>query len=210
MPRKINGRPDLTSALLDPSLRLLRLFPRLHRWAVARVQARHLGQGLSLRQLAVLSAIRDGLSSPGQVARRLRVTPAVVTGLVDRMERRGYVRREAEVEDRRRLRLVLTETGLAVGLEIQQALAEELATQLVGASPTEVKELNRSLELMERTLVTLERLTPTAPEEGPDEEPEEDDSWRASSAPPLPATKGGAAKARRGPGHRSRPPATEG
>lgn len=158
---------------LDSTLRLIRLVPRLHRWAVERVQARHLGQGLSLRQLAVLSAIRDGLASPSQVARRLRVTPAVVTGLVDRMERRGYVRREAEPGDRRRLRLVLTKTGLDVGQEIQQTLAEELAGQLSGVSPTEARELSRSLELLERTLATLEQHPPPALEPGEEEDADE-------------------------------------
>jgi DNA-binding MarR family transcriptional regulator len=150
---------------LDHALRTLELVTRLHRWAVASVQANHLGRDLSLRQLGVLYALRENPSSPGQLARRLRVTPAVITGLLDRLERRGYVRREADPEDRRRLRLVLTESGLAVGQEVRLALAGDLATQFESASPTELNELGRTLELLRRALAALEADTPSLPNE---------------------------------------------
>ena len=142
------------------ALQALQLIPRLYRWAVASMQANHLGRDLSLRQLGVLYALREGESSPGQLARRLRVTPAVVTGLIDRLERQGYVRREAEPADRRRFRLVLTENGLAVSREVQQALASELAAQFASASPEQLQELGRSMQLVERALLALEERTP--------------------------------------------------
>ncbi|QRK13630.1 MarR family transcriptional regulator [Archangium violaceum] len=144
--------------------------PRLNRWAVASVQANQLGGELSLRQLTVLYAIREGVSSPRHLARRLRVTPAVITGLLDRLERHGYVRREADPDDRRRLRMVLTEAGLTVGQRVQQALANDLAAQFASASPTELKELGRALDLVERALIALENRTPTSLECDEDEE----------------------------------------
>lgn len=161
---------------LDHALRTLELVTRLHRWAVASVQANHLGRGSSLRQLAVLYALRQGPSSPGQLARRLRVTPAVITGLLDRLERHGYVRREADPEDRRRLRLVVTESGLAVSQEVRLALAEEVATQFETASSAELNELGRALDLLQRTLGALEAHTPQPPDTEPDEDTEAADS----------------------------------
>lgn len=143
----------------------LRLIPRLYRWAVASTQANHLGRGLSLRQLGVLYALREGVTSPGQLARRLRVTPAVVTGLLDRLERNGHVLREAEAGDRRRSRLLLTDTGREVSLEVHQALASQLAAQFTSASPEELQELERSLSLVERALVALEKSTSLGPED---------------------------------------------
>lgn len=160
---------------LDHALRTLELVTRLHRWAVASVQANHLGRDLSLRQLAVLFTLKASPSSPGQLARRLRVTPAVITGLLDRLERRGYVRREADPEDRRRLRLVVTESGLAVGQEVRLALAGELATHFESASSADLSELGRSLELLQRVLVALEAHTPS-----PDAEPDEDSEAKDS------------------------------
>ncbi|PTL84882.1 MarR family winged helix-turn-helix transcriptional regulator [Vitiosangium sp. GDMCC 1.1324] len=169
---------------IDYALRALRLLPRFHRWAAASVQANHLGGELSLRQLTVLYSIRDGISSPGQLARRMLVTPAVITGLLDRLERRGYVRRETEPDDRRRLRMVLTESGLAVGQEVRQALAQQMAAQFASASSSELKELGRALDLLERSLGALEKLTPTAPASGPEDEAE----WDLASEEQRPAS----------------------
>ena len=158
---------------LDPALRTLRLFPRLHRWAVAAVQANQWGQGLSMRQLGVLSAVRDGVSSPGLLARRLLVTPAVITGLVDRLERQGYVRREAQADDRRRLRLVLTKSGRAVSDSLQQALVRELAAQL-DTEPEQARVLSQALEQLERAMSQLEtRTSPLALTEAEEPEPAE-------------------------------------
>ncbi|QRO02743.1 MarR family transcriptional regulator [Archangium violaceum] len=143
---------------------------RLHRWAAASVQANQLSGELSLRQLTMLYAIRQGISSPGLLARRLLVTPAVITGLLDRLERQGYVRREPEPDDRRRLRMVLTEAGLEVSQQVQQAVTGDLAAQFASASPTELKELGRALDLMERALGALEQRTPSPPEGGLEDE----------------------------------------
>ncbi|OJT17369.1 hypothetical protein BO221_45460 [Archangium sp. Cb G35] len=157
---------------LDHALRTLGLIPRLYRWAMSSVQANHLGRELSLRQLGVLYSLRAGPLSPGQLAQRQRVTPAVITGLLDRLEQRGYVRREADPEDRRRLRLVLTESGQEVSQEVRQALAGEMAAQFASASPTELKELDRSLDLLERALAAMEARAPTPLETNPDEDTE--------------------------------------
>lgn len=148
---------------LEYAQRALRLIPRLNRWAVASVQAHPLGRSLSLRQLSVLHAIGEGVSSPGQLALRLRVTPAVVTGLVDRLERQGHVRREPEPNDRRRFRLVLTETGLAVRQEIQHSLSSQLAARLADASAPDLEAMDRALKLLEHALVALEAAAASAP-----------------------------------------------
>ncbi|HEU5431044.1 MAG TPA: MarR family transcriptional regulator, partial [Thermomicrobiales bacterium] len=89
----------------------LRLMPRFHRWAAARIESNPLDDRLSLRQLATMFALCDGSLSAGALARRMKVTPAVVTGIVDRLERRDYVRRQADPDDRRRQDLALTPTG---------------------------------------------------------------------------------------------------
>src|SRR3954452_8095754 len=103
--------------------RLLRLLPRFPRWAATAVQARRGGEDLSLRQLAVLYLVREGAVFPSSLARQLRISPAVVTGLLDRLEQRGYVRRRMDPGDRRRQRLELTENGLAASLAVQDLLS---------------------------------------------------------------------------------------
>jgi DNA-binding MarR family transcriptional regulator len=151
---------------VDPSRqtarRVLQLMPRWHRWAAATLQASHLDQELSLRQLGVLYLIQGGLTSPGQLARRLWVTPAVVTGLLDRLEQRGFVRREIDPADRRRLRLELTEAGRATGEALGQILTEELATQLATYDLSQLAELERALDVLEDALIVLAARLPAA------------------------------------------------
>jgi len=115
---------------------------------------------LSVRQYAALCGIHEGAASPGELARLWRVTPAVITGIVDRLEKRGLVRREIDPRDRRRQRLALTEAGRAASEGVERALVDDLANQLVTAAPVELDELNRAIALLHRTFAALEARTP--------------------------------------------------
>jgi DNA-binding MarR family transcriptional regulator len=144
----------------DRAQQTLTLLPVLRRWVTARVHRVGADAGLSLRQYAALTGIRNGASSPGELARLWQVTPAVITGIIDRLERRELVRREPDSYDRRRLRLALTDAGLAASTLVERALTEELAAQLSQASPRELDELGRALDLLQRTFAALEAQTP--------------------------------------------------
>src|SRR6478672_1010863 len=77
-------RTEANVAVTRPAEQTLRLIPRLTRWAQARVVDDDEGPDLSLRQLSALQMIQDDETTTlGDVARRLMVTPAVVTGLID-------------------------------------------------------------------------------------------------------------------------------
>src|SRR5215212_2042209 len=144
----------------DRAEQTLELLPVLRRWVTARVHWAGSDAGLSLRQYAALNGIRQGASSPGELARLWQVTPAVITGIIDRLERRDLVRREPDPDDRRRLRLALTEAGLAASAHVERVLTEELAAQLSRASPRELAELGRALDLLQRTFAALEAYAP--------------------------------------------------
>jgi DNA-binding MarR family transcriptional regulator len=160
---------DLTAA--DACARqTLDLLPILRRWVTARVHWAGADVGLSLRQYAALHGIREGASSPGELARLWQVTPAVITGIVDRLERRGRVRREPDPWDRRRLRLALTDAGLRASQEVELALTGDLAAQLATASLDELAELDRALDLLQRTFATLEARTPKPASTSPDDD----------------------------------------
>lgn len=63
----------------------------------------------------VLGLLRDhGSMSPSELGERLIVTRATVTGLLDSLERRGFVRRSAHPTDRRSLQVEITDHGLSV------------------------------------------------------------------------------------------------
>ena len=52
-----------------------------------------------------------GRATHAELARRVLLTPATLTGVVDTLEKSGYVRRERDATDRRVVWLVLTEAG---------------------------------------------------------------------------------------------------
>jgi DNA-binding MarR family transcriptional regulator len=76
--------------------------------------------GVSAAGGLVLGLLRDhGPMSPSEVGTRLIVTRATVTGVVDSLERRGYVRRTPNPGDRRSLLVELTPEGRAVVREVR-------------------------------------------------------------------------------------------
>ena len=91
------------------------------------------------------------------------VTPAVVTGLIDRLERRGYVRRVGSLFDRRRVHLELTSAGEDARDHAENRLASEMERYISELSDDEVDRLNDGLALLNTVLGRLERerKTPT-------------------------------------------------
>ena len=170
--------------------RLLRLLPRFQRWAATTVQASRGGQDLSLRQLAVLYLIREGAVFPSELARQLRVAPAVVTGLLDRLEQRGYLSRLADATDRRRLRLALTDTGLAASLAVQQMLSQDVAAYLERAPVPQLDALEQVLGLLESVVDGLEQDSPRLGPVAVDDEDLWDTPERDASAADLAASAG--------------------
>lgn len=145
------------------AMEILDITPRLNRWAESRVTQAASDVKLSLRQLSALSMIEDENTTLGDVARKLMVTPAVVTGLIDRLERRGYVRRINSTGDRRRVLLSLTDEGRAAAESAQTFLISELETALGKLSAEDLKALDRALKLLKPVATDLESSTPTTP-----------------------------------------------
>jgi DNA-binding MarR family transcriptional regulator len=66
---------------------------------------------LTLMQIRCLRILRERPLPAGDVARRLGLSPASMTRLLERLESRGYIRRTVDPEDRRRVLVALTEAG---------------------------------------------------------------------------------------------------
>lgn len=69
--------------------------------------------GLSETELVTLEHLSRERIGPAEVARRLEVSTAAATGIVDRLVARGHVERRAHPADRRRTELVITGSGRA-------------------------------------------------------------------------------------------------
>ena len=81
---------------------------------------------LTSTQATLLCVIRDQQQGMGELAQLLGVAKNALSGLVDRMERRGLVRRETLGHDRRAVTLSTT----ALGQEIVGALYADVADRM--------------------------------------------------------------------------------
>jgi MarR family 2-MHQ and catechol resistance regulon transcriptional repressor len=106
-------RPDVGPAERD-ALKLWVVLSRAHAAIAARAAADVARHDLTLAEFGVLEALyHKGRMLLGEVQRSLLVSSGGVTYLVDRLERRGLVRREACPEDRRARYAALTDEGTA-------------------------------------------------------------------------------------------------
>ena len=133
----------------------IRVTPQLSRWIQLQMTNDE-EHDLSMRQLSALQFIDGTETTLGDVARNLNVTPAVVTGLIDRLERRGYVRRVASVFDRRRVYIELTTAGEDVRDHAEDQLAKRLEDLLSKLSDDEVAALEEGLRVMEKVMASVE------------------------------------------------------
>lgn len=95
----------------------------------------HLGQQLTvnLTDLAAMEhLIRSGPLGPGELARRLGVTPPAVTAAVDRLEELGHVTREPNPADRRAVVVTPTPASAQKAMSILMPMISEIDATLDG------------------------------------------------------------------------------
>src|SRR3954447_7847380 len=106
-----DARPDLDIGLLQVTARLSRIGTHLARRQEAVFSRFGLGRG----EVGALSALRIAgpphRLSPTQLGRGLMLSSAGVTSRVDRLERRGLVRRPSDPDHRRGVIVELTDEG---------------------------------------------------------------------------------------------------
>ncbi len=89
---------------------------------------------------------------PNEIADRLIITRATVTGLVDSLERRGYVRRCPHQSDRRMILVEITETGRQVADAFRPIVHQHQKQWLEVLNETERQQLIDSLHRLQAVL----------------------------------------------------------
>ncbi len=106
----------------------------------------------------VLGILRDhGAMAPSELGERLIVTRATVTGLLDSLERRGFVHRSANPADRRSLLVEITPAGLSV-LHALRTLVHRNEMAWLGALSDD--ELRMYVDMLHRIQDSLSSATP--------------------------------------------------
>lgn len=108
---------------------------------------------ITLTQVQVLRALRDGPQTLGRLGQANGLSPTSVTRIVDRLERRGLVSRRRESEDRRLVQVHLEPAGERLMGEIRVVRGSNIHRAVESMSSEERRQLTGSL----RRLVELAR-----------------------------------------------------
>lgn len=102
---------------------------------------------VTIAQGAVLSLLRGGPLSVGELARAEGVRPPSMTQLINRMEQLGWVTRTGPAV--RGSRAEITELGRAVAADVDARRVEMIAERLRSLSPTERAMLQAALPILD-------------------------------------------------------------
>jgi DNA-binding MarR family transcriptional regulator len=104
--------------------------------------------GISGPQLLVLKTIVEAeapLSAIG-ISRSLNVSPANITGMIDRLEKMGLVERHRKEDDRRTINILPTQEGIELSQKTTQLIEEKLISGLKDLTRIEISSIYLSLE----------------------------------------------------------------
>ena len=107
-------------------------------------------------QLTVLKMLEGmGDISLSELSERIRAQNSTVTGIIDRMEREGLVVRTRSTEDRRVVKIKLTEKGSKIARAIAVEPMEIFRGALESLSPVETKDLLKILTKIARRVQSI-------------------------------------------------------
>jgi DNA-binding MarR family transcriptional regulator len=107
---------------------------------LGRVAADH---DLSIVQVRVLGVLRDREPGIQQLAQHLQLDKSSVSGLIDRAERRGLVKKVAAPEDGRAVRVSPTAAGSRIIAEVEREVSRGLSILAQSLSSREKSQLSR-------------------------------------------------------------------
>ncbi len=137
VPSVVQGDLGLVDALAQLSFVVQR--------TLGRIAAAH---DLSIVQVRLLGILRDRRPTINELARLLQLDKSSVTGLVDRAEGRGLVRRISSTADRRSVQVTITAAGRKLIDQGSAAFASEIAALVADLEPTQRRRLSATASLI--------------------------------------------------------------
>lgn len=105
---------------------------------------------LTPQQTQLLCILHNGPVGMGELGRLLHLEKSSLTGLIDRVERRGLVARVRDENDRRALRVAVTDEGSRLGMRTHNQVTERLQALTAALIDDDVR---RAAELLETLLL---------------------------------------------------------
>jgi len=118
--------------------------------------------GLGITDMKTVSTLmQEGPMTAGQLCRRLSLTTGAVTNVIDRLQRRRFVRRQADAKDRRKVIVTVDPEKLGAKADMYRSMGDAFAALLDTYSTLELEFLVRyyqdTLELTKQELAKLAR-----------------------------------------------------
>ena len=103
---------------------------------------------LSLTLLRVAAILRDRTLTMSDLAAHLGLDRSTITGLINRAEERGLVRRIDNEDDRRSTHVTLTNTGQTLAKTCAAEISQKIAPLVVPLTATDANRLTKLLTLI--------------------------------------------------------------
>jgi len=110
-------------------------------------------EGITYRQCQALGYLAlEGPLSQTELADRMQIEPPTLVGILDRMERDGWIQRQACLDDRRKKLIHPTETALPVWSKILECAERVRSRATHGLSERQHETLKRLLKIVQENL----------------------------------------------------------
>ncbi|EIV93868.1 MarR family winged helix-turn-helix transcriptional regulator [Frankia sp. QA3] len=127
---QVDGEPRLADALVQFAHLIDRLFADAGR-----------AHGLTPQQVQLLCELIPGPVGMTELTGTLHVERSSLTGLVDRVERRGLVQRVRQAADRRVIQIALTAKGARLAMKSYDSVTAKVAEITSGVAPANATRL---------------------------------------------------------------------
>jgi DNA-binding MarR family transcriptional regulator len=101
---------------------------------------------ISGAQYVILVGLANGIDSASGLCKGVSYDPGAMTRMIDRLERKGLVQRVRSPDDRRVVRIALTDEGKAVYPKLLASAAQVMNRGLEGFTKSDVQQLEALLQ----------------------------------------------------------------
>ena len=96
--------------------------------------------------MCLMAVVENGSITSTDVAGRVHLDPSTLVGVLDRLEKKGLIRRERSHEDRREIHLTATEAGRKLAARTPYPMQHALGEKLKSISASEHEQIARCME----------------------------------------------------------------
>ena len=153
--KTVNIPPDVSDEFFETcGLRVLKALRRIIR--AVDIHSRKLNNDFKItapQMICLYSLVKGGEMTQSELSKQVSMGISTINGVIDRLEKKGLITRQRDVEDRRKVFISVTESGKKITISAPSLLQDRLSDSLRGLPELEqaaiVLSLERVVELME-------------------------------------------------------------